>query len=238
MNKIKTCLKYAVMGLVCTLSFVKPADARADAESYWYDYIDTDYEVVVAAPDGYVNFRYGPDTTYDIITRIPNGTFLMIEALGDEKRDHDFHWGQTEYNGTYGWVALSQVEPTGKYADKAGEFEEPVEEEETSKAADFSSQADKVIAKSGADKDKADEEAAQSSSEASEEDEDSEEAGTSEEAGSSDEEVSEETENDQDDDGSDTGLAFKHKVIIIALIVAIVAVGALAVLTFLMLKKK
>lgn len=246
MNKIKTCLKYAIMGLICALSFLKPCDARADASSYWYDYLDTSYEVVVSAPDGYVNFRYGPDTGYDIITQIPNGTYLTIEALGDEQRDHDYHWGQTEYNGHYGWVALSQVKSTGRTFDK----EEPAEEEEPSKESDFTSAPDKVISKASSDYDEEDEEAQSSSAASEDTDEEAaskESEATEEEVSSeseaSEEEISDDEESSEDvsrekDDSSDTGLSFKHKVIIIALIVVIAASAAIAVLIILLLKKK
>ena len=151
--------------------------------------------MVVSAPDGYVNFRYGPDTAYDIITQIPNGTYLTIEALGDEQRDHDYHWGETEYNGNYGWVALSQVKSTGRTFDK----EEPAEEEEPSKESDFTSASDKVISKASSDNDEEDEEA-QSSSAASE---DTDEEAASKESEATEEEASNESEASEEEISDD-----------------------------------
>ena len=63
------------------------------------------YMVEVTASDGYVNFREGPGTNYNVITKINNGE--MMEAY-DESADRK--WVQVEYNGQSGWVAMSQVE--------------------------------------------------------------------------------------------------------------------------------
>ena len=67
-----------------------------------------DYDVVVSAPDGGVNLREGLGTEYNILYHmIPNGTVLHISA--DGQSSNNGWWGNTCYNGIYGWIALSQV---------------------------------------------------------------------------------------------------------------------------------
>ena len=67
-----------------------------------------DYDVVVSAPDGGVNLREGLGTEYNILYHmIPNGTVLHISA--DGQTSNNGWWGNTCYNGIYGWIALSQV---------------------------------------------------------------------------------------------------------------------------------
>ena len=74
------------------------------------------YDVEVTAPDGGVNMRCGAGVEYDKVLpdMIPNGTVLTItqEAVASNGNS----WGYTNYNGTYGWIALTQVtryqEPT------------------------------------------------------------------------------------------------------------------------------
>lgn len=74
------------------------------------------YNVQVTAPDGGVNMRCGAGVEYDKVLpdMIPNGTMLTVtqEAVAFNGNS----WGYTNYNGTYGWIALTQVtkyeEPT------------------------------------------------------------------------------------------------------------------------------
>ena len=74
------------------------------------------YDVEVTAPDGGVNMRCGAGVEYDKVLpdMIPNGTVLTVtqEAVASNGNS----WGYTNYNGTYGWIALTQVtkyeEPT------------------------------------------------------------------------------------------------------------------------------
>ena len=74
------------------------------------------YNVQVTAPDGGVNMRCGSGAEYDKVLpdMIPNGTMLTVtqEAVASNGNS----WGYTNYNGTYGWIALTQVtkyeEPT------------------------------------------------------------------------------------------------------------------------------
>lgn len=62
------------------------------------------YTVTVDAPDYYVNLREGPGTDYDIIMEIRNGVVLNIYDERERGR-----WLLTEYRGSTGWVASSQV---------------------------------------------------------------------------------------------------------------------------------
>lgn len=65
------------------------------------------YYVYVATPDGGLNLRKGPGTSYALVIgkRIPDATPLYIEEISD-------NWGYTNYNGYYGWVALKQTSKT------------------------------------------------------------------------------------------------------------------------------
>ena len=88
--------------LLCQSAF---ADAAAD----WYPSNNsTSYNVQVSAPDGGCNLRYGPGVHYDRIINymIPNGTILYITR--EAQASNGNYWGYTQYNGYYGWVALSQ----------------------------------------------------------------------------------------------------------------------------------
>lgn len=65
--------------------------------------------LIVSAPDGYVNFREGPNTDYNVIMPIANGNQLEL-IDGDITRDR---WVKVAYwiDGGWdeGWVASSQV---------------------------------------------------------------------------------------------------------------------------------
>lgn len=67
------------------------------------------YKVRVTAPDGGVNMRSGAGVEYYKVlsNMIPNGTILTItrEAVASNGNS----WGYTNYRGTYGWIALTQV---------------------------------------------------------------------------------------------------------------------------------
>ena len=64
------------------------------------------YDVEVTAPDGGVNMRCGAGVEYDKVLpdMIPNGTVLTVtkEAVASNGNS----WGYTNYNGTYGWIAV------------------------------------------------------------------------------------------------------------------------------------
>ena len=97
MKKLLLCLSALFLLLpVCRTA------ALADAVAW--DASPADYSVWVSAPDGGVNFRTGPGTEYEKLqsAMIPNGTKLNITSTSDG-------WGETQYGGQDGWVALSQT---------------------------------------------------------------------------------------------------------------------------------
>lgn len=64
----------------------------------------------VTAPDGYVNFRTGPGTTYDIIMPLSNGVRLMVTGVDSTNNN----WLSVVYydslgNQYMGWVNRTQV---------------------------------------------------------------------------------------------------------------------------------
>lgn len=63
------------------------------------------YTVYVKTPDGGVNMRTGPGTNNSIIVKIADGVALYVEETLDG-------WGHINYNGQYGWIALSQTTTT------------------------------------------------------------------------------------------------------------------------------
>ena len=69
--------------------------------SEYYPITETSYDVSVTAADG-ANLREGPYTSYGKITNIPHAAVLRVEATYNG-------WGAVNYNGSYGWIALSQV---------------------------------------------------------------------------------------------------------------------------------
>ena len=62
------------------------------------------YYVYVATPDGGLNMRVGPGVEYGKVMkeRIPDGVKLHITQKSGS-------WGYTSYNGSYGWVSLTQT---------------------------------------------------------------------------------------------------------------------------------
>jgi len=63
------------------------------------------YRVTVNAPDGYVNLREGAGTNFNDIKKITNGVVLNVY-----EESPDGNWLQTEYQGSSGWIASSQVQ--------------------------------------------------------------------------------------------------------------------------------
>ena len=70
---------------------VEPDEWLADAKS-----------VVVSADGDILTLRQGPDSTYDAIDGIPDGSEISIEAEQDG-------WGFTNYSDQYGWVSMDFV---------------------------------------------------------------------------------------------------------------------------------
>ena len=81
------------------------------------------YYVYVKTPDGGLNMRSGPSTDYEKVSAkpIPDFTRLYIESVSG-------NWGYTNFEGTYGWVALKQTTTTPP-SNQAPEKAEPVVEE-------------------------------------------------------------------------------------------------------------
>ncbi len=63
------------------------------------------YRVTVNGTDGSANLRDGAGTSYNVIKTIINGVVLNVYA-----ESSDGNWLQTEYQGSSGWVASSQVQ--------------------------------------------------------------------------------------------------------------------------------
>lgn len=74
-----------------------------------YQDVTVDYYVIVSAPDGGVNFRYGAGVEYEqiISNMIPNGEILHI--VGERTASTGRAWGYTCYQDMWGYVALSQT---------------------------------------------------------------------------------------------------------------------------------
>ena len=104
----------AAAAALCLSIAAVPSPARADAliEDFWLTMYDVDYYVVVDAPDGGVNLRYGAGTEYPIQLdeMIPNGTILHIDA--EARANNGKYWGATEYDGWYGFVFLGHTKKT------------------------------------------------------------------------------------------------------------------------------
>ena len=98
----------AALAAVLFLSGRTPA--LADDAGVRYDYREVSYDVVVAAQDGsgYLYLRYGPGTYYDVICTIHDGTVLHI-SLTAQEYGRTTVWGQTEYQGRFGWISLTHT---------------------------------------------------------------------------------------------------------------------------------
>ena len=95
--------------LICAALLLFPTSVMADAAiGGEHNYQDVDYYVVVDAPDGYVNFRYGPGLEYGINFPIYNGEILHVTGTMDNYYD-GLLWGQAEYGGNYGWFSINQT---------------------------------------------------------------------------------------------------------------------------------
>ena len=73
--------------------------------------------IVVNAPDGGCNFRYGPGVEYECIIdgMIPNGTYLDLYDTSEAANGK--MWGYVKYADQFGWVALSQTIDYEEYND-------------------------------------------------------------------------------------------------------------------------
>ena len=79
-------------------------EAGFDVDTYGLD----GFDVVVEAPDGYVNVREECGTEYPIITQLSNGTEVYIgECFVNSKGQL---WGAITEPEFIGYIALSQVQ--------------------------------------------------------------------------------------------------------------------------------
>ena len=111
----------AAAAALCLSVAALPSAARADAliEEFWFTMYDVDYYVVVDAPDGGVNLRYGAGTEYSKVLdgMIPNGTVLHIDA--EARANNGKYWGATEYDGWSGFIFLGHTKKTAPPAETA-----------------------------------------------------------------------------------------------------------------------
>lgn len=90
--------------LLCLLLLAFSAGVAADAAVYDWEVAEScSYEAYVSTVDGGVNLRVEPTTESAILCTIPDFVCLHIT------QETSNGWGFTEYNGDYGWVALSQL---------------------------------------------------------------------------------------------------------------------------------
>ena len=107
-------LRQMAAAVVCTFILFAAGDKVVFANDYWMgdSAWGAEYYVVVSAPDGGVNFRWGPGVEYDrlISYMIPNGVILHVTKEATASNGNN--WGFTEYEGMQGWIALTQVSVT------------------------------------------------------------------------------------------------------------------------------
>lgn len=69
-------------------------------------YVEPDHEILYGSPIGVeaeeISMYLGPDTSYNIVTTIPQGTIL--NELGVQ--DNNNNWAFVEYEGQYGWIQM------------------------------------------------------------------------------------------------------------------------------------
>lgn len=109
--------KKAVLALILSTTFLfTPSYASASDWKQSDSAGKVSYNVEVSAPDGGVNFRRGPGAEYEQLQEamIPNGTLLPIFEEATAQNGNS--WGLTAYNGTRGWIALTQVRVTSEVA--------------------------------------------------------------------------------------------------------------------------
>lgn len=101
-------LTAGIMLSVCSGTANVSANSFLQELSTW----ETDYHVEVFAPDGGVNFRWGPGADYDKLTEnmIPNGTVLHVSREATASNGNN--WGLITYEEQIGWIALTQVSVT------------------------------------------------------------------------------------------------------------------------------
>lgn len=97
--------------LAAVLTVLYSVPAAADAADYDVrDYKGEKFTVIVDAQDGtdFLYLRYGPSMEYEILETIYDGTVLEISGTSLDPGGA-FRWGNTKYNGRWGWVSLKQT---------------------------------------------------------------------------------------------------------------------------------
>ena len=96
-------IKRAVICILALLLTVVPVYGDAMIVPDYQD-VTVDYYVIVSAPDGGVNFRYGAGVEYDqiISNMIPNGEILHI--VGERTASTGRAWGYTCYQDMWGYL--------------------------------------------------------------------------------------------------------------------------------------
>ena len=104
--KRKKILLAMVIGVVFLFTplYVSASDLKLP-DSAW----EVDYDVEVSAPDGGVNFRWGPGVEFvkQQEDMIPNGTKLHVYM--EVTAQNGNNWGLVNYGRQSGWIALTQV---------------------------------------------------------------------------------------------------------------------------------
>ena len=67
-----------------------------------------DFNARVDSSESAINFRTSPSTASSVIAQIPDGTMLHVTSLAYSSAD-DLIFGQTDYNGSQGWISLRQT---------------------------------------------------------------------------------------------------------------------------------
>ena len=67
-----------------------------------------DFNARVNSSESSINFRTSPSTSSSVIAQIPDGTLLHVTSLAYSAAD-DLIFGQTDYNGSQGWISLRQT---------------------------------------------------------------------------------------------------------------------------------
>ncbi len=102
-----------LIGMMLLMLLFWTVPASADAADYDIrDYQVDKQKVVVQAQDGsgYLYHRYGPSMEYEILSNIYDGTVLEIEGTALDPSGN-FRWGNTKYNGRWGWVSMKHTVP-------------------------------------------------------------------------------------------------------------------------------
>ena len=110
---MKRLFKRNLLALFAAVLFCVSSAAIVSADSadpgVYYENVDRMVTVQATDGTGYLYLRFGPGMNYDIMENIYDGTVLHISAVC---QDYDgIMWGQTQYDGRYGWVSMQHTVP-------------------------------------------------------------------------------------------------------------------------------